>query len=149
MKRSFGYRNALPASLIWAFCLLLLSVGAVYSAAARNRGYWTELTLSAYHPFQEEFLERYAEGKTRYGSDVYREGAAADRRIYPEGTRLYVVTGEEGRRKGKWFTVDDILPQTTGKRDVVYLRFLTAESCGKWESGSYRVFVVISKKGGK
>lgn len=107
--------------------------------AASEKGYWTTMEVRAYSPTQRDSL---SDGKTRYGTNAYQEGAAADRRFYPEGTRLYVEWNQNGEKKGRCFTVDDTHPKTVGKQDLIYIRFLTKKKAEAWQAEKCRVYVV-------
>ena len=96
--------------------------------------------VKAYQPLQDKYLERYASGTTRYGTSVYQEGIAATSRYYPQGTKIFIkMEGDSG----KWFTVDDELPENKRKEDLIFVRFLTEAKQKAWKEGSYRVYIVL------
>ena len=120
--------------------LLILSISWL---AGSEKGYWTTMEVRAYSPTQRDSL---ADGKTRYGTNAYQEGAAADRRFYPEGTKLYLTWEENSQKRAKWFTVDDIHPKTVGMKGLIYIRFLTKKKVVAWDVTNCKIYVVLPIK---
>ena len=110
---------------------------------ASEKGYWTTLEVKAYNPTNTDSL---SDGLTRYGTNAYQEGCAGDRVYYPQGTKIYVSWRQLGKIKGKWFTVDDTHSKTVGKKNRLYLRFLTDFKVDQWNDGPYRVYVVLPRE---
>ena len=124
----------------------LLLTTTTFNLPAASKGYWSKIKVSAYQPLQEKYLLRYRKGKTSYGTDVYCEGVAADKRYYPQGTKIYITWEQDGVMKGKWWVVDDTLPATVGKKSLIHVRFLTERKQKEWLSKEYRVYVVIPRR---
>jgi 3D (Asp-Asp-Asp) domain-containing protein len=122
---------------------LIIILAAVFPVFATEKGFWTKVEVRAYSPTQQESL---SDGETRYGTNAYQEGCAADRRFYPEGTRIYVEWMQNGEEKGRWFTVDDTHPDTVGKQSLIYLRFMTKKKAEAWSIQECRVYVVLPEK---
>ena len=134
-------KERIMSKIICGLCFLVAQ-----PLLAKDSGFWTSLTVKSYSSEQEKRLERYSDGKTSYGTNVYQEGAAADKRYYPKGTKFYVACKQNGEKKGRWFKVDDTLPETVGKNGTIYLRFLTISKADSWRSGTYKVYVVIPRR---
>ncbi len=103
---------------------LFTSLSYIYTS---EKGYWTNIKVKAYH---SQSLEASPSGKSRYGTNLYKEGCAADRTYYPKGSQ-----------KGRWFTVDDTHPDTVRSIGLIYLRFLTEQKAQNWQEGFYRIYV--------
>jgi len=114
--------------------------------ATSEGGHWKKLKVKSYSSQQKKYLNRSQDGKTSYGTNIFQEGVAADKLYYPKGTMFYVAWDQNGKRKGRWFTVDDSLAQTAGKQGIIYLRFMTKKSANSWKNGNYNVYVKLPKK---
>lgn len=126
---------------LWIRRVFLFGLYCFADINAFEKGFWTTLTVDSCHPLGISSL---ADGLTSYGTSAYQEGCAADRRYYPEGTRLFVATSLSGKKpKGKWFTVDDTNPKTVRKKDKIMLRFMTEATADNWKKGVYKVYVIL------
>lgn len=126
--------------LLFATILICSTANWPFGSFSEENGFWTEMKVKAYSQLQRNYLK---DGKTTYGKNAYQEGCAADKYYYPEGTRFYVTWAQNGEKKGRWCTVDDTHPKTVGKKDMIYIQFLTKRKADSWKVRNCRVHVVL------